>query len=101
MTEWAVVTAPGKLAGQRGGKFPVAGRVCQGEVRGDRAAIRAVDPDGDHHDPKAMMDFLRKATYDLSPKPLRPMPGHEFEAKYRTAKRGRGRGETHGGGNFR
>lgn len=35
-------------------------------------------------DPKAMMDFLRKATYDLSPKPLDAHRlGHEFEAKYR------------------
>jgi len=35
-------------------------------------------------DPKALMDFLRKATYDLSPKPLDSTRlGHEFEAKYR------------------
>jgi putative hemolysin len=35
-------------------------------------------------DPKAMMDFLRKATYDLSPTPVRSdRLGHEFEAKYR------------------
>lgn len=36
------------------------------------------------HDPKAMMDFLRKATYDLSPKPVESNRlGHEFEAKYK------------------
>ncbi len=35
-------------------------------------------------DPKAMMDFLRKATYDLSPSPVDTHRlGHEFEAKYR------------------
>jgi hypothetical protein len=31
-----------------------------------------------------MMDFLRKATYDLSPKPLDTQSyGFEFEEKYR------------------
>ena len=35
-------------------------------------------------DPKAMMDFLRKATYDLSPRPVSTnVTGYEFEAKYR------------------
>jgi putative hemolysin len=35
-------------------------------------------------DPKALMDFLRKATYDLSPQPLDSARlGHEFEAKHR------------------
>lgn len=35
-------------------------------------------------DAKAMMDFLRKATYELSPKPLKSLGhGYEFEAKYR------------------
>lgn len=35
-------------------------------------------------DPTRMMDFLRRATYDLSPHPLRSYdPGHEFEAKYK------------------
>jgi putative hemolysin len=35
-------------------------------------------------DPKAMMDFLRKATYELSPKPLKSFGyGFEFEEKYR------------------
>ncbi|KPP84786.1 MAG: putative hemolysin [Rhodobacteraceae bacterium HLUCCA08] len=34
-------------------------------------------------DPKAMMDFLREATYELSPDPVPPGDlGHEFEAKY-------------------
>ncbi|MEL6681996.1 MAG: lysophospholipid acyltransferase family protein [Pseudomonadota bacterium] len=35
-------------------------------------------------DPKGCMDFLRKATYELSPNPLDPTSmGHEFEAKYK------------------
>ena len=35
-------------------------------------------------DPKAMMDFLRRATYDLSPRPLGASRlGHEFEARHR------------------
>jgi putative hemolysin len=35
-------------------------------------------------DAKGMMDYLRKATYDLSPKPLAANRlGHEFEARYR------------------
>ncbi|MDX8353384.1 lysophospholipid acyltransferase family protein [Cognatiyoonia sp. IB215182] len=35
-------------------------------------------------DPKGCMDFLRKATYELSPSPLDPTSlGHEFEAKYK------------------
>ena len=35
-------------------------------------------------DTKAMMDFLRKATYELSPKPLDSYAyGYEFEAKHR------------------
>ena len=35
-------------------------------------------------DAKAMMDFLRKATYELSPEPLVPTElGFEFEAHYR------------------
>jgi hypothetical protein len=35
-------------------------------------------------EPKAMMDFLRKATYELSPKPLKSFDyGYEYEAKYR------------------
>jgi len=40
-------------------------------------------------DPKALMDFLRKSTYDLSPRPLpSDRLGHEFEAKYRKASDG-------------
>ncbi|QPM89858.1 lysophospholipid acyltransferase family protein [Pseudooceanicola algae] len=36
-------------------------------------------------DSKAMMDFLRKATYELSPKPLKSYDyGFEFEEKHRT-----------------
>ncbi len=35
-------------------------------------------------DAKAMMDFLRQSTYQLSPKPIDPRRlGHEFEARYR------------------
>ncbi|MDP5085486.1 MAG: lysophospholipid acyltransferase family protein [Yoonia sp.] len=35
-------------------------------------------------DPKGCMDFLRKATYELSPSPLDASHlGHEFEAKYK------------------
>jgi putative hemolysin len=35
-------------------------------------------------DSRAMMDYLRKATYDLSPRPLASNRlGHEFEARYR------------------
>ncbi len=35
-------------------------------------------------DPKGMMDFLRRATYELSPQPLKSYDyGYEFEAKYR------------------
>jgi putative hemolysin len=35
-------------------------------------------------DPKRMMDFLRRATYELSPRPLKSYDyGYEFEAKYR------------------
>ncbi|MCT8160810.1 lysophospholipid acyltransferase family protein [Pseudoruegeria sp. SHC-113] len=35
-------------------------------------------------DPKAMMDFLRKATYELSPTPLKSLEyGFEFEDKYK------------------
>lgn len=40
-------------------------------------------------DPKAMMDFLRKRTYELSPTPLPvDMLGHEFEAKHRDKSNG-------------
>lgn len=40
-------------------------------------------------DPKALMDFLRGSTYDLSPRPLPSHRlGHEFEAKYRGTSNG-------------
>lgn len=40
--------------------------------------------DAHRADPKAMMDFLRRATYELSPRPLTSFDnGYEFEAKYR------------------
>ncbi|MBS1301646.1 acyltransferase [Loktanella sp. SALINAS62] len=46
------------------------------------------------HDANACMDFLRKATYDLSPRPIDPVAlGFEFEARYK--------GHSNGGGNFR
>lgn len=46
--------------------------------------ITPAEIDAHRGDPKALMDFLRKATYDLSPKPLDSgRLGHEFEAKYR------------------
>ena len=34
-------------------------------------------------DAKALMDFLRRATYDLSPEPLGHALGHEFEERWR------------------
>ncbi|RYH10140.1 lysophospholipid acyltransferase family protein [Tropicimonas sp. IMCC6043] len=43
------------------------------------------------HDSRAMMDFLRKETYSLSPKPLKSLDyGFEFEEKHRTNKREKG-----------
>ena len=41
-------------------------------------------------DQKAMMDFLRARTYALSPKPLEPHYGFEFEDKHRRAGNGGG-----------
>lgn len=42
------------------------------------------DLDARRSDPKAMMDFLRQTTYDLSPKPVSAFSyGFEFEEKYR------------------
>ena len=39
-------------------------------------------------DPRAMMDSLRRATYDLSPTPLDSLaPGYEFEDRYRSEKK--------------
>lgn len=43
------------------------------------------------NDPKAMMDFLRGRTYALSPTPLEPDYGFEFEAKHRRTGRDGGR----------
>ncbi|PSK87829.1 hypothetical protein CLV79_102318 [Limimaricola soesokkakensis] len=40
-------------------------------------------------DPKALMDFLRKATYELSPTPRSMVMGHEFESRYRVRDGGR------------
>ena len=49
-------------------------------------------------DPTAMMDFLRRVTYELSPEPVETgRIGHEFEARYRMRRRESG----HGGGNLR
>lgn len=40
-------------------------------------------------DPGAMMEFLRRATYDLSPHPVKSYAyGHEFEAKYKSRTNG-------------
>lgn len=47
-------------------------------IPSDEIAARA-------RDPKAMMDFLRRRTYALSPMPLEPDYGFEFEAKHRRA----------------
>ena len=38
-------------------------------------------------DPKGMMDFLRAQTYALSPTPLAPAYGFEFEDKHKRADR--------------
>jgi len=55
-----------------------------------RDRLAAFGPNG-----KEMMDFLRAATYELSPKPLNPYQlGHEFEAHHRreaAQETGRGR----------
>lgn len=56
-------------------------------VIGAPIARRALDKYA--KDPKAMMDFLRQSTYDLSPTPIGPAPyGFEFEAKHRRAAHG-------------
>lgn len=65
-----------------------------------RVVIGAPIPPEDLHplrqDPKACMDFLRKATYELSPKALpTDVLGHEFDAKYK------GKGRADGSGNIR
>ncbi len=57
-------------------------------VIGDPIPSQVLDQYG--KDPKACMDFLRKATYELSPTPIDPGSlGHEFEEKYRV-RNGRG-----------
>ncbi|MBM1219255.1 lysophospholipid acyltransferase family protein [Ponticoccus sp. SC2-23] len=49
-------------------------------------------------DPTAMMDFLRRVTYELSPDPVETgRIGHEFEARYRM----RRQESSHGGGHIR
>ncbi len=52
---------------------------------------------------KEMMDFLRAATYELSPKPLNPYQlGHEFEAHHRRERaQGTGRGTWRLGSSIR
>ncbi|MEY1555693.1 lysophospholipid acyltransferase family protein [Yoonia sp. R2331] len=58
-------------------------RICIGEPIPAATLRRA------HPNPKDCMDFLRKATYDLSPGPVVSTTlGHEFEARYK--------GKTHG-----
>lgn len=54
------------------------------------APIPAVEIEARARDPKAMMDFLRRRTYALSPTVLEPDYGFEFEAKHRRA-------DAHGG----
>lgn len=60
-----------------------------------RVVIGAPIPSGEiearARDPKAMMDFLRRQTYALSPMPLEPDHGFEFEAKHRRGQRDGGR----------
>lgn len=55
--------------------------------------IESQEIDARARDPKAMMDFLRRRTYALSPTPLDPDYGFEFEAKHR-------RTDAHGGGHI-
>jgi putative hemolysin len=51
-------------------------------VIGDPIATTRLDPL--KSEPRAMMDFLRRETYALSPRPLKSYDyGYEFEAKYR------------------
>jgi putative hemolysin len=46
--------------------------------------IPRADIDARRGDPKALMDFLRKATYELNPAPVKSFDyGYEFEEKYR------------------
>ncbi|WP_432254559.1 lysophospholipid acyltransferase family protein [Limimaricola sp. AA108-03] len=54
---------------------------------GDPVPRTALDARRD--DPKALMDFLRKATYELSPTPRSTVMGHEFESRYRVRDGGR------------
>lgn len=55
-------------------------------VIGDPIGRDQLDPLA--RDAKAMMDFLRKSTYDLSPRPLESMAlGFEFEDKHKTRTR--------------
>lgn len=55
------------------------------------APIPAAEIEARARDPKAMMDFLRRRTYALSPMPLEPDYGFEFEAKHRRGQRDGGR----------
>jgi putative hemolysin len=55
------------------------------------APIPRVEIEARAKDPKAMMDFLRRRTYALSPMPLEPDYGFEFEAKHRRANADGGR----------
>lgn len=61
-------------------------RICVG------APMAAADLRRDYPNPSDCMDFLRKATYSLSPRPIASdMLGHEFEAKYK----GKAHGSRH------
>ncbi|MCV6592504.1 MAG: lysophospholipid acyltransferase family protein [Silicimonas sp.] len=58
-------------------------------VIGDPISRAEIDPY--RKDPKAMMDFLRRRTYALSPRKLEPVYGFEFEEKHRRDGRDGGR----------
>ncbi len=45
--------------------------------------VPRADLDARRNDPKAMMDFLRKETYDLFSTPMARTTGQEFETRYR------------------
>ena len=56
--------------------------LCRWQLNSDRHATKRIG--ARKHDAKALMDFLRKTTYDLSPEPMASTAyGSEFEDKYR------------------
>jgi hypothetical protein len=53
--------------------------------------IPRVELDALQSNPTALMDYLRKATYELSPNPIDPCHvGYEFEEKYKRRENGSG-----------